>query len=249
MNLWHGLVVFVSAFLAGMINSVAGGGTLLAFPALLWMGVDPLRANVTCTVALWPGSLGGLYGFRREMSGSRRWIALLIWPSIVGALSGAFLLLVTPARIFAAVVPYLILFATILFAVGEPLAKRLSGFESNRWRTGAVVFQFFVAVYGGYFGAGIGILMLAALGLLGMSDIYQMQGLKNLLAMCINGVAAIYFMLMGPVIWTDTFVMAGGAILGGYGAAGLARRLGRTFLRRVVIVIGLALAASLLLQK
>jgi uncharacterized protein len=249
MNLWHGLVVFASAFLAGMINSVAGGGTLLAFPALLWMGIDPLRANVTCTVALWPGSLGGLYGFRREMAGSRRWIALLIWPSIIGALSGAFLLLITPPRTFAVLVPYLILFATILFAVGEPLTKRLSGFENNHWRIGAVIFQFFVAVYGGYFGAGIGILMLAALGLLGMSDIYQMQGLKNLLAMCINGVAAIYFMLMGPVVWRDALVMAGGAILGGYGAAGLARRLGRTFLRRVVIVIGLALAASLLLQK
>src|SRR5262245_12095219 len=249
MNLWHGLVVFVSASLAGMINSVAGGGTLLAFPALLWMGIDPLRANVTCTVALWPGSLGGLYGFRREMSGSSRWITLLIWPSIVGALSGAFLLLITPPRTFAVLVPYLILFATILFAVGEPVTKRLSGFENSRWRIGAVIFQFFVAVYGGYFGAGIGILMLAAMGLLGMSDIYQMQGLKNLLAMCINGVAAIYFMVMGPVVWRDALVMAGGAILGGYGAAGLARTLGRTFLRRVVIAIGLALAASLLLQK
>src|SRR5262249_4855535 len=122
---WQMLAVFAAGFLAGMINSVAGGGTLLSFPALIWVGVAPIQANVTSTVSLWPGSLGGMLGFRRELGDSKRWMLMLVGPSIVGGLVGAALLLLTPPRAFALVVPYLILFATILFAAGEPIARRL----------------------------------------------------------------------------------------------------------------------------
>ena len=253
-SLWQEAVVFVAALIAGMINSVAGGGTLVSFPALLWIGRDPIVANVTSTVALWPGSLGGMLGFRRELGDSRRWMTLLAGPSIAGGLIGAMLLLRTPSSTFAVLVPYLILFATLLFAAQEPIARRLRGdrhgghVANPRWWIGAAAFQFFVALYGGYFGAGIGILMLAALGLLGLSDIHQMNGLKNFFAVCINLVAAGYFMLWGPVGWIDAAVMAIGAICGGYGGAGLARRLGREFVRRVVIVIGFAMTVSLLLR-
>lgn len=257
--------LFLAAFAAGMINAVAGGGTLISFPALVWLGRDPIVANVTNTVALWPGSLGGMLGFRRELSRSGGWMLRLAGPSVVGGLVGAVLLLQTPSRTFAAIVPFLILFATLLFAVQEPLSRRLRGEgrlgagdlggapgtphpAPGRWWLGAAAFQFCVAVYGGYFGAGIGILMLAALGLLGLTDIYQMNGLKNFLAMCINLVAAVYFMICGPVSWTDAAVMALGATAGGFGGAGLARRLGRTFVRRAVVMIGLGMGLSLLLR-
>jgi uncharacterized membrane protein YfcA len=256
MTWWQFVVVFASALAAGMINSVAGGGTLLSFPALVWVGVDPIQANVTSTVALWPGSLGGVIGFRRELAGSRQWMLMLVGPSLLGGLLGAFLLLLTPAKAFAFFVPYLILFATLLFAAGDTITRRLRKKTPNgenqparRSWSAAIAFQFLVAVYGGYFGAGIGILMLAALGLLGLTDIHQMNGLKNLFAVCINLVAAFYFILFGPVRWQFALVMAAGSITGGYGGAGLARKLGRTFVRRAVIFIGLAMALSLLLRR
>ena len=264
MAVWQITLVFLAAFVAGMMNSVAGGGTLVTFPALVWIGIDPIQANVTSTVALWPGSLGALVGFRRELGDSRRWMLLLGAPSVVGGLIGARLLLLTPSPLFAAIVPYLILFATILFAAGEPLMKRLrklrakdpeqsseqSGTNRTRaWWTAAIGFQFLVSIYGGYFGAGIGILMLAALGFLGLTDIHQMNGLKNFFAMCINIIAAAYFVAFGRVEWSYALVMMVGAIAGGYGGAGLARKLGRTFVRRAVIVIGLAMAVSLLFRR
>ena len=235
-----------------MVNSVAGGGTLLSFPALLWIGVAPITANATNTVALWPGSLAGMVGFRRELGDTRRWMLLLGAPSIIGAVVGAVLLLITPAETFTLLVPYLILLATVLFAAQEPLrrAMRISapaqGDSPRRtWWIGAMLFQFSVAVYGGYFGAGIGILMLAALGLLGLTDIHQMNALKNFLALCINGCAAAYFVFAGAVSWRHALVMTAGAIAGGFGGAGLARRLGRTFVRRAIVAVGLAMAISL----
>jgi len=248
----------VSALIAGMINSVAGGGTLVSFPTLLWIGIDPIRANVTSTVALWPGSLGAMVGFRRELGDSRRWMFLLAAPSIAGGLIGAWLLLLTPSRLFASIVPYLILFATILFAAGEPITRRLAPpvdsqsqtdrSRSRAWWIGAMGFQLVVAIYGGYFGAGMGILMLAALGLMGLTDIHQMNGLKNFFAVCINVVATAYFIASGRVEWTYALVMVVGAIVGGYGGAGLARKLGRRFVRRAVIVIGIGMAVSLLFR-
>ena len=251
-------LVLLTAFVAGMMNSVAGGGTLVTFPTLLWLGVDPIRANVTCTVALWPGSLGAMVGFRRELGDSGRWMLLLGVPSIAGGLIGAGLLLRTPSRLFASIVPFLILFATILFAAGEPITQRLARPADSQsqvertpartWWIGAIVFQFVVAIYGGYFGAGMGILMLAALGLMGLTDIHQMNGLKNFFAVCINVVASAYFIMSGQVEWSYALVMVVGAIAGGYGGAGLARKLGRRFVRRAVIVIGLGMAVSLLFR-
>ena len=258
MTLWQGSLVFLSAVIAGMMNSVAGGGTLVTFPTLLWLGVEPIRANVTCTVALWPGSLGAMVGFRRELGDSRRLMILLGAPSVVGGLVGAILLLLTPSKVFASIVPFLILFATILFAAGEPITRwfartTASEMETARtptrgWWIGAIVFQFLVSIYGGYFGAGMGILMLAALALMGLTDIHQMNGLKNFFAVCINVVAAVYFIASGRVEWPFALVMVVGAIVGGYGGAGLARRLGRRFVRRTVIVIGLGMAVSLLFR-
>ena len=246
-------MIFAAGFGAGMINSVAGGGTLISFPALVWIGRDPIVANATNTLSLWPGSLAGMIGFRRELAGSKRWILALIVPSIAGGIAGAVLLLHTPSATFAAIVPYLILVATLLLAVQEPISRRLTsqsdGDQSRRWWAVAIIFQFLVAVYGGYFGAGIGILMLAALGLMGLTDIHRMNGLKNLFALSINGVAAVYFASSGAVRWSDSLLVAAGAIAGGFGGAGLARKLGRKFVRRAVILIGIGMAISLFLRK
>jgi uncharacterized membrane protein YfcA len=254
-DVWQAPLVFAAAFGAGMINSVAGGGTLVTFPALVWLGRDPIVANVTNAVALWPGSLSATLGYRRHLGDSGRWMLLLTGPSLIGGLLGAAVLLRTPSRSFAAIVPYLILFATVLFALQETLVRwffvdgHARRHTSHTWWIGAGAFQFCVALYGGYFGAGIGILMLAALGVLGLTDIHQMNGLKNFFATLINLIAAAYFVLWGTVSWGDAVVMAAGAIAGGYGGAGLARRLGRTFVRRTVVIIGVTMAVSLYVRR
>jgi uncharacterized protein len=249
-NVWQEVVIAAAAFAAGMINSIAGGGTLVSFPALLWVGRDAVLANATSTVALWPASLAGAYGFRRELKGDARTLLLFGAPSLLGGVLGAVLLLRTPSETFARLVPFLIMFATLLLAAQEPISRRLRHEDrphepTRAWWTGALIFQFFVGVYGGYFGAGIGILMLAALGLLGFTDIHRMNALKNLLAICINGVAAVYFIASGKVYWTDVLVMTFAAIAGGYSGARLAYRLGRRFVRLAVIAIGLVMSVSL----
>jgi uncharacterized protein len=255
MSLYHWMVIVGTSVLAGMINSVAGGGTLLTFPTLVWLGQSPVVANATNTVALWPGSLGGMWGYREELGRSKPQLFMLMIPSFVGGIMGAVLLKLTPPGVFARLVPFLILFATLLFMVQGAVQRwlRLHGSDSSttspHWLGTAFLFQFAVAVYGGYFGAGIGILMLAVLGLFGLTDIHQMNGLKNLFAMCINGVAAIYFMFVGLVEWRVAAVMAVGAIVGGYGSAGIARWLGPRAVRRIVIGIGLAMTISLLIKQ
>ena len=250
----HALIAFAAAFAAGSINSVAGGGTLVSFPALIWLGLNSVTANATSTVAIWPGSLGGMWGFRRELRTTRSRMLALIAPSLLGGIAGAWLLKVTPPGVFDRLVPFLILFATLLFMAQEAVQRLLNTAEaakhqSNRWLAGAMVFQLFVALYGGYFGAGIGILMLAALSVLGLTDIHQMNGLKNFFAVCINGVAALYFVASNMVYWPDVLIMALGAIAGGIGGAGMARKLGRTAVRRIVICIGFAMAISLFIKK
>ena len=256
----HQLLAFGAAFLAGAINSVAGGGTLVSFPALIWLGLPSVVANATSTVAIWPGSLGGLLGFRRDLREMPPKMLALIVPSLVGGIGGAILLRMTPTSVFDRLVPLLILFATCLFMAQDAVQRMLriapvaadstkpEGGGRGEWLAGALAFQLVVGLYGGYFGAGLGIMMLAALGIMGFTDIHQMNGLKNLLALCINGVAALYFVSKGMVYWPDVIVMAIGAIAGGVGGAGLARRLGRLAVRRIVVAVGLAMAVKLMLK-
>jgi uncharacterized membrane protein YfcA len=245
------LAIFFAGFAAGAINSIAGGGTLISFPTLLWLGRDPIVANATNAVAIWPGSLAGAVGFRRELAGMRRWLWMLIVPSLAGAAIGSWLLLRTPSSTFERLVPFLILGATLLLAVQETITHRLRSVAKSReqpgagWITFVFIFQFLVGIYGGYFGAGMGILMLAALGLIGLTDMHQMNGLKNLLAIAINGIAAVYFAVMNAVAWNDVLVMAIGSIAGGYFGARMARRLGRKFVRGAVVAIGLTMTVAL----
>lgn len=248
-------IVFVAGFVAGMINSIAGGGTLISFPVLLWLGRNPIMANATNTVAIWPASLAGMVGFRRELASVQRWLLLLVIPSFAGGALGAWLLLRTPAKTFETIVPFLILGATLLLAAQEMITRRLGTVARAHenptagWVTFVFVFQLMVGLYGGYFGAGQGILMLAALGLIGLTDMHQMNGLKNLLAIVINGIAAIYFALSNAVVWSDVVVMATGSILGGYAGARIAHRFGRKFVRRAVVIIGLLMTVALFVKR
>lgn len=245
----HDLIVFCAGALASGINAVAFGGTLISFPTLVWLGVPPIVANATNSASIWPGSLGSIWGYRRELrQNTEPRMLWLVVPSIVGTLTGARLLRVTPAAVFDEIVPLLILFATILFAVQDRFQGWLKYSPEDHGKKGLVlsmVFQFFVAVYGGYFGAGMGILMLAALAVLGHEDIHHMNGLKNLLSLFINGVASIYFFQSGMVLVRETVIMASGAILGGLLSAGFARRMGRQFVRRAVVATGVVMTLVL----
>jgi len=251
----HVALILVAALAAGLINAIAGGGTLISFPAMVWIGVMPVVANATNTVALWPGSLAGVVGFRRNLSDVPRWMLLLTVPSLAGGATGAVILLHTSPKTFSRLVPFLILGATLLLASQELISRRMRRFtDSHReagpaWITFSFVFQFIVGIYGGYFGAGIGILMLAALGLIGMQDLHQMNGLKNLLAICINGVAALYFIASGAIVWKYGLTMALASIAGGFLGARLAHRLGRKFVRGAVVTIGVVMTIALFVKS
>ena len=250
----HALISFAAGLAAGMINAVAAGGTLLTFPTLRLLGLNSITANATSTVAIWPFVLGGIFGYRRELETLNRRFLLFAVPSVLGGFLGALLLRLTPSSVFDRLVPWLIVFATLLFMSQEPIQRAMKAshpeaHQSSSWFIAALVFQFVVGIYGGYFGAGIGILMLAALSILGMTDIHQMNGLKNILGGVINGVAAIYFIVHNMVYWPDVGVMAVGAISGGYFGAGAARKIGRAAVRKIVVLVGFAMAASLFFKK
>lgn len=248
------LVLILSAVAAAIgagMNAIAGGGTLVTFPALVALGVPPIVANATSTVALWPGSMSSLWGYRAELVGARRWAIAFAIPSLLGGILGAVLLLRTPERSFAAIVPWLILGATTLFIAQQPMTAALKSWgmkhpplhgEDGKLLPPSVAFliyQFFISIYGGYFGAGVGILMLAALGLMGLTNIHQMNGLKNWGAGVMNLVAVIVFAVSGIVNWRIALAMGVGATAGGIGGSLLAQRIGKIWVRRVVISIGL----------
>jgi uncharacterized membrane protein YfcA len=237
---------------AGVVNSVAGGGSLISFPAALALGhLSPLVANATNAVALAPGSVASAFGYRRELGRDRAALGVLLPPAFAGGLAGSILLLVTPQRVFDTIVPLLVLFATVLLLVQNlrrPAAS--AGAEGAPWilphRTGvAVALQFLVGVYGGYFGAGMGIMMLAILDLLGGADIHGMNGIKSVLGAAINAIAAVTFVLAHAVDYRVALIMAAGAVAGGVlGAAG-ARRIKPVYVRWGVVAIGLSLSLAL----
>lgn len=240
------LALCLSAFAAGVMNSVAGGGTLLTFPALLAV-VPPAVANATSTVALLPGSFAGALGYRQELAASKRFVKRMFLPSLAGGFLGAGLVLVDQEA-FKTLVPWLILTAALLFLVQQPVVrwmrKHKPDHEPGPWgQAGLVLFQFLVAVYGGYFGAGIGILMLTALGFMGVGDIHRMNGVKTFLAAVINGASVVVFVWGGLVNWPLAGAMAAAAVVGGYAGARVARRLPAWVVRWVVVAVGFGLAA------
>lgn len=240
--LLNAIVLFAAALLGGAINSVAGGGSFLTFPALVVSGVAPIYANATSTVALWPGSVASVGAYRREL-GRARHTVLLSAVSLVGGIAGAILLLHTPSSAFQRLIPWLLLLATLVFAFGRHLTARLNARRARRGAgdlpiAGIAVVQLVIATYGGYFGGGIGILMLATLGLMGFENINEANAVKTLLASCINGIAVLAFVIARAVVWPQALVMLVAAIVGGYAGAATARRLPPWLVRYVVIAIG-----------
>ena len=234
--------LFLAAALGGALNSVAGGGSFIAFPALLFSGVPPIPANATNTIALWSGAAASGGAYRSRLDVPRRVMIPLLIASLTGGLAGAFLLLKTPAHTFMRVLPWLTLGATLLFAFGKKLARgRISVIEhqaSSSALLGATLFQLCVGVYGGYFGGGMGIVMLAMLATLGMTDIHAMNALKSVMGSVINGVAVITFIVARAVYWKHGSVMIVGAIAGGYLGAHYAMKLPQVWIRWFVVAVG-----------
>ena len=307
MTLLQGIVLFIAAILGGILNSVAGGGSFISFPALIFTGVPPINANATNTVALWPGSVASTGAYRKELASQNRVIMLVLSiTSLIGGVLGALLLLNTSQATFTRLIPYLLLLATLLFTFSNPIMTRLRarkhnidtrspeeldddvshnpslgnktvpimvsdkddvpkeqaattanavsplpidkdnelaakrGFIRPSWLalSGIALLQLIIATYGGYFGGGIGILMLASLGIMGMENIHEMNGLKTFLTSFINGVAVIAFAIAGKVYWLQAILMVIGAIIGGYAGAYYARQLDPRLVRGFVIVVG-----------
>jgi hypothetical protein len=234
--------LFFAGVLGGAINAVAGGGSFIAFPALLFTGVPPIPANATNTIALWTGAAASGGAYRKRLDVRRSVLIPLLAASLVGGVAGAILLLKTPAHTFMRVLPWLTLGATLLFAFGKKLAGgRRSVMEheaSSAALVGTTLFQLGVAVYGGYFGGGMGIVMLAMLAALGMTDIHAMNALKSILGFVINGVAVVTFIIAGAVYWKHGSIMIAGGIAGGYLGAHYAMKLPQAWIRMFVVLVG-----------
>ena len=249
-------IAFAAASVAGAVNSVAGGGTLITFPTLLWLGVPPVNANATNTMALWPAALAGAWGFRETKPASKKLLILFAFVSLAGGASGAYLLTLTNNEQFKAIVPWLILMAAVLFLAQDNLAflkpapqTETPPVAAEQPMLMALIFQYFVAVYGGYFGAGIGIIMLAALAVMRVGDIYQMNFMKNIGALCVNLSASLVLGIWGLVDWPMALAMAAGALLGGFFGADAAKAIGPRRLRTAISSMAFLIAGYMLFRQ
>ncbi len=243
-------LIVIGAFFAGGMNAMAGGGTFFSFPALLAAGVPPVTANASNTVALWPASFSSAWAYRREIRKHGRIALMLAGVSLLGGLLGGLLLLATSNAAFSRMIPWLLLVATLLFAFSAHISRAIAGckqrlgLDGSRQRPGSIggmLFQLIVAVYGGFFGAGLGILTLAALSIQGFEDVQDLNALKNLSSAVNYTVAAATFVVAGAVSWPHTLVMLAAALFGGYAGATLARRLPSIWLKRLIIAVGTTL--------
>jgi uncharacterized protein len=233
------LVPGAAAFVAGVMNSAAGGGSFLSFPALVFAGVAPITANATNNAAMWIGNIGAARGYREEVKEHRALLRSVVAASIVGSLIGASLLLLTPQAFFERLIPWLLLFATVVFALSPLIARGPR--EAPKHAPWQIAVQFVVAIYGGYFGAGMGILMLAVLAFSGLPTFNAQNAIKNVLTVSINGVALVPFVIARIVDWRFAIPMALLALLGGYCGARVFRRVSPSIARACVIIIGLAM--------
>jgi uncharacterized membrane protein YfcA len=248
------ILLFIASIAAGMINSVAGGGSLISFPALIALGQPAILANATNTAAMWPGSLSSAVAYRRDTATYKGFLLTLIIPSAIGGLLGAVVLVITPPELFDKIVPFLVLFATLLFA-SKGLIDKIFGLSKTTdekvGRFGHIwgfFFQLFVATYGGYFGAGIGILMLGSLSIMGLHDIHRMNGLKTILGTLINIIAFAFFAIKGLIVWPLALLMAIGTIIGGYIGASTAKKIDQRYIRAFVIITGVLVSIWLFLK-
>jgi uncharacterized protein len=247
MEIWEVVLLLVASVAAGALNAVAGGGTFFTFSALVATGVPAIAANATSSAAVWPGSVAGLAAYRDEMRDHGKRLLALGIVSLLGGVLGAWALLVIEEDTFAALVPWLLVGATLLFAAGPYIKRSARGLgpfgESPLGQAAGLAFQFAVAIYGGFFGAGMGILMLAALTLTERGDFHMANSAKTVLAVLINAVAIALFVWGGLILYAQAAIMALGAVAGGYGGVSAAKRVPEPVLRGIVVAVGLVLAA------
>jgi uncharacterized membrane protein YfcA len=231
-------LLFSAALVAGAANSIAGGGSFITFPSLLFTGMLPVNANATNTVAVWPGILASTSAYRKAISRSLlKSVASLIFVTLLGSVAGAWLLLHTPQMTFMKMVPWLLLGGTLLFAFGTRITRWVNRRHPDHGPSGSFL-QLLVGVYIGYYGAGVGFIILPLLSVIGIENIHTLNGLRTLLATCGNAVAVVLFSVAGAVIWPQALVMMAGAILGGYAGAHYAQKLNQKTMRSVVLAIG-----------
>ncbi|NJO84039.1 MAG: sulfite exporter TauE/SafE family protein [Blastochloris sp.] len=256
------LVIFTAALLAGALNAVAGGGSFLTFPALVFVGIPDVEANVTNSLVLWPGSIASTGAYRNELLARRRTVLMLSIASLLGGIIGALLLLDMrdQQETFRNIVPYLLLITTLLFAFGKYITRWLQKHinmteESRLALVSVVVLQCIISVYGGFFGGGMGVMMLAAYSLLGMSNIHIMNGIKSLVSVLIKGIAVLTFIYydlfiydVGVIAWPQAIVMIVGATIGGYWGAAYARKLDPELVRRFAVAVGIIITILFFLR-
>ncbi|MGH8728670.1 MAG: sulfite exporter TauE/SafE family protein [Burkholderiales bacterium] len=236
-------VLFVAGILGGIANAVAGGGTFFTFPAFLAAGVAPVAANASNSIAVWPGHALAAFGYREELSRHSSGILFSISLALAGGIAGAFLATVISNGAFAKLIPFLLLLATLLFAFGDSLSTWVSRYgELSRPNLLSRSLEFVIAIYGGFFGAGLGVILMAGLLMLGVHDMQANNALKNLLGAVANSAAVVVFAVSGIVSWPHTAVAFTGAIIGGLLGARFARWLSATWLKRIVVITGLALS-------
>lgn len=247
-HLGHFAFLFSAALCGGVLNSVAGGGGFLCFPALLLTGMPPIQANATNTMALWPGTVASVAAYRRELARMREHIIPLIVTGSFGALIGALILLKTPQATFLRMVPWLLLVATVLFVFSPWLSRFFRKLQGESERRGsnkalwvASALQLLISIYIGFFGAGAGILMLAMFAMLGVESIHTMNGMKTVLASVSNGIALVAFIFAGAIVWPEAIVMTMGAAIGGYAGAYYAQKVDQRIVRALVVATGTAL--------
>lgn len=237
------VVLSGAGFFAGIANAIAGGGSFLTFPALVFTGLPPIAANATSAVAVFPGYLSAATGFKKELrSVPYRQLTILLLISVIGGISGSLLLLVTPAAIFSFIIPWLLGFATLLFALGGRLSKWASKHTKAHGFSGNLA-TLVVCIYGGYFNGGLGIVLLALFSSLGMRDIHLMNGLKNGMSFVLSAASVVTFAIAGIVYWPEAVIMMIAATIGGYCGALIARRLSIQTIRFIIIVLGTIMTA------
>jgi uncharacterized protein len=243
---FNSLLLFATAFVAGGLNSVAGGGSFITFPTLIFTGVSPIAANATNNTALWVAGLASVGAYRRDLDVERRTMSILGITSLVGGLLGSLALLYTSADVFKKLIPYLLLLATCVFIGGEWFKKWLQSFRQSSSPKPIplvylVIAQLVISIYGGFFGAGIGILMLATLTFFDLKNIHAMNALKTFLATCINGIAIVPFLFAGIIMWQQAILMAVGGAMGGYVVANSARKISPLIIRRFVSIVAVSM--------
>ena len=256
LTLMQALLLFIAGVLSGGLNALAGGGGFITLPALIFSGISPILANTSGTIAVWPGIVGSMVAYRKNLKTEKHPLILYFILVLLGSTLGAFLLLFSTNKFFMNILPFLLLFATVIFTFGKSITSRIMNLRNQMFVSGKIKVSenktlvpkpiiyfllFLIAIYGGYFGGGMGMMTLAVLALIGMDDIHEMNALKTLIVLIINGIGALIFIFEGKVAWPQCLVMMLGCLLGGYFAGYFVQRIDAKIVRRMIIAVAVSM--------